>query len=77
MLLMMENQFYNVLRIIKNAIENIIGRYHSWGLKFSKTEIKSAENSSFLHTDSFKINTLKSQVNESVLVAQLWENFIL
>ena len=35
-------------------------------LKLTKAERTAAENSTFLHSDSFKINTDKSQVNESV-----------
>ena len=41
--------------------------------KLSKLARKEAENSTCLHSDSFEINTGKSQRNESVLVAQLWE----
>ena len=39
----------------------------------SKAEIKFEENSTFLHSYSFKINTDKSQGNESALVYQLWK----
>ena len=37
----------------------------------TKEARKAAENSTLLHSDSFKINIVKSQGNESVLVAQL------
>ena len=43
-------------------------------LKLVKAAKISADNSTFLHSDSFEINTGKSQVNESVLVDQLIEN---
>ena len=43
--------------------------------KLSKAAITAADNSTCLHSDTFEINTYKSQVNESVLVAQLRENF--
>ena len=42
-----------------------------------KAERTEAENSTWVHQDSFEINTEKSQVNESVLVAQLRENCFL
>ena len=45
--------------------------------QLSKSERKSEYNSSCLHSDSSKINTEKSQGNESVLVAQLIKNFLL
>ena len=41
--------------------------------KLSKAAIKVSENSTCLHSDSFKINIGKSRGNESVLVAQLRE----
>ena len=41
--------------------------------QLTKAAKKAADNSTFLHSDSFKINTGKSQGNESVLVAQLRE----
>ena len=41
--------------------------------KKSKAARKSADNSTCLHSDSFKINTGKFQVNESVLFSQLIE----
>ena len=46
-------------------------------LKLEKSSRTAADNSTFLHSDSFEINTDKSQVNKSVLVAQLRENFLL
>ena len=39
-----------------------------------KAAIKAVDNSTCLHSDSFKINTVKSQGNTSVLVAQIREN---
>ena len=41
--------------------------------QLTKAAKKAADNSTCLHSDSFKINTGKSQGNESVLVAQLRE----
>ena len=41
--------------------------------KLSKAAIKSADNSTCLHSDSFEINTDKYQVNESFLVSELRE----
>ena len=38
-------------------------------LKLAKALITAAENSTCIHSDSFEINTSKSQVIESVLVA--------
>ena len=42
-------------------------------LKLAKAARKAADNSTCLHSDSFEVNTGKSQGNESVLVAQLRE----
>ena len=53
------------------------GKYHLWRLKLAKTARKSAENPTCFDSDSFEINTGKSQNNESVLVTQLRENFLL
>ena len=45
--------------------------------KLEKAAITAADKSTCLHSDNFEINTYKSQVNESVLVAQLIENCLL
>ena len=45
-------------------------------LESANVEIKSADNSFCVHSDSFEINTGKSQRNESVLVAQLQETLL-
>ena len=71
---MMGNKFYEVARIKRNTIENLIGQYHSWRLKLRKTARKLADNSTYLHSDIFKWNTSKLQGNEPVLVDQLREN---
>ena len=52
-------------------MENIIGQYHSWRIKISKTARKSTDSSTCLHSDNSKINTGKSHSNYSVLVDQL------
>ena len=44
-------------------------------LKWAKTDIKTADNSTCLHWDSFEINTRKPEVNESFIVDQLREIF--
>ena len=40
-------------------------------LKLAKSAIKSEESSTYLNSDSLKVNTGKSQGNETFLVAQL------
>ena len=42
-------------------------------MKLEKTAIKPADNSTCLHSDSFKVSIGKEKCNESVLVDQLWE----
>ena len=46
-------------------------------MKLEKAARKSAENSTCLHSYSFKVNTCKSQVNQSFLVSQLREKYFL
>ena len=50
-----------------NGIDNIIGRYHSWRLKFSKKARRAADNSTYLHSKGFEINTGRLERNESFL----------
>ena len=69
------------------ALQHIFNEYKAKALKYAKTTqvpqkylklAKStrtaADNSICLYSDSFEINTGKSHVNESVLVAKLIEN---
>ena len=46
-------------------------------LKLKKSARTAADNSTYLHSDSFEINTYKSQKNESTLVSQLMEKCLL
>ena len=45
--------------------------------KLAKSARKSADNSTWLHSDIFEINTGNFKVNESVLVSQLRENLFI
>ena len=46
-------------------------------LKIAKAARTAADNSTFLHSDIFQINTDKLQVNELLLVDQPIENFLI
>ena len=70
------NEFYDVLTMKIQFNWNIILQYHLWRQNnLARPARKSADNSTCLQSKCFKINTGKSQGNESVLVAQLIQTF--